>query len=91
MKKLATITLVGAFTVGAATAAMAQQANPCAAKRPAAQERQNPCAAKTPTTAKNPCAAKTPDASAASAAIKSPFERSPLFGSGPQLRGQQAP
>jgi hypothetical protein len=65
MRRLASVTMVGAFTLVAMAPAVAQQANPCAAKSPAgqkSQEKQNPCAAKTPAgrNAQNPCAAKTP-------------------------------
>lgn len=56
---VAGIAVIGVMTL-APSDALAQQANPCAAKNPCASKPANPCAAKNPGAAKQPAAAARP-------------------------------
>ena len=91
MRGMTTVTLAGALTLAAVAPAIAQQSNPCAAKKPEGRTMQNPCASKKPTE-KNPCAAGARfDAARVPAAMRDPSNRDMLFGAGPTLRPPQSP
>lgn len=90
MKGLKAVTMVGVLTVIAVGPAIAQQPNPCAAKKPTGRTVQNPCASKNPI-AKNPGMAQArPGALGAATAVAGPSAGDALFGAGPTLRPLQA-
>ena len=86
MRGVATVTMVGVLTLAAVAPAIAQQPNPCAAKKPAGRTVQNPCASKNPI-AKNPCAVQARSSALdGPTAGKGPSAGDALFGAGPTLR-----
>lgn len=91
MRWLTTITVVGALGVAAATSALAQQTNPCAAKDPATPKARSVGETTRPA-AVNPRAAEAPGASPRmQAEIRRPGGGDARFGAGPALRPRQAP
>ncbi len=90
MRGLKTVTMVGVLTVIAVAPAIAQQPNPCAAKKPAGRTVQNPCASKNPI-AKSPGMAQArPGALGAPSAMTGASTGDALFGAGPTLRPLQS-